>query len=133
MAAVASSSAKKSTNVRVSVPLALRWAVAGIGMSGVTVARTIRCTSSGATPAASIACRPASMAKGDNVSSSPATRRSLIPLRVRIHSSEVSTIFSRSALVSTPSGTAEPTPAIRIPNASGWVMRRLLAWRRAAG
>src|SRR5262245_49626600 len=45
-------------------------------------------------------------------SSSLATRRSLIPVRVAIHSSEVSTIFSRSAFVRTRSGSAEPVPRI---------------------
>src|SRR5918998_289152 len=39
-------------------------------------------------------------------------RRSLMPVRLVIHSSEVSTIRSRSALVSTRSGTAIPQPVI---------------------
>src|ERR671916_2803983 len=39
-------------------------------------------------------------------------RRSLIPVRLVIHSSEVSTIRSRSALVSTRSGTPIPQPVI---------------------
>ena len=39
-------------------------------------------------------------------------RRSLMPVRVVIHSSEVSTIFSRSALVRIFSGTYEPTPVM---------------------
>src|SRR5215208_1118037 len=39
-------------------------------------------------------------------------RRSLMPVRLVIHSSEVSTIRSRSALVSTRSGTAMPQPVI---------------------
>ena len=36
--------------------------------------------------------------------------RSLIPVRVTIHSSEVSTIASRSAFVSTRSGAYAPSP-----------------------
>src|SRR5437870_1301598 len=39
-------------------------------------------------------------------------RRSLIPVRVKIQSSVVSTIFSRSAFVSTRSGTYEPVPTM---------------------
>src|SRR5438309_12084128 len=39
-------------------------------------------------------------------------RRSLMPVRVKIHSSVVSTIFSRSAFVSTRSGTYEPVPTM---------------------
>src|SRR5712664_4376386 len=35
-----------------------------------------------------------------------------MPVRVKIHSSVVSTIFSRSALVSTRSGTYEPVPTM---------------------
>jgi len=43
-------------------------------------------------------------------SSLAASRRCLMPVRVMIHSSEVSTIFSRSALVKIFAGTYEPTP-----------------------
>src|SRR5215831_14453124 len=42
-------------------------------------------------------------------------RRSSIPVRSRIHSSEVSTIFSRSRLVSTRSGTYIPVPVMVTP------------------
>ena len=47
------------------------------------------------------------------VSCGPATRRSRMPVRVRIHSSDVSTMRSRSALVRTPSGAYMPQPVIR--------------------
>ena len=47
---------------------------------------------------------PSTAAMDAVVSFAAATRRSRIPVRVRIHSSEVSTIFSSSALVSTRSG-----------------------------
>ncbi len=87
-------------------------AVAGNGVSGVTVAQITRSTSSPPTPAISRARREAGRAKSDSASSSRAMRRSRIPVRVTIHSSEVSTIFSRSALVSIWSGTDMPVPTI---------------------
>src|SRR5258706_1446332 len=81
-------------------------------MSGVMVATTIKSISSALTRAGSIE-RKAAGAPGSEVNSSlAAIWRSLIPVRVVIHSSEVLTIFSRSALVSTRSGTYEPTPAM---------------------
>ena len=60
--------------------------------------------SSGASPAVWIARRPATAAMDAVVSFAAATRRSRMPVRVTIHSSEVSTIRSRSALVSTWAG-----------------------------
>src|SRR5258708_24031599 len=42
-------------------------------------------------------------------------RRSRMPVRVTIHSSLVSTIFSRSALESTRSGSARPVPTMVAP------------------
>src|SRR6185295_4314898 len=86
--------------------------VAGMGMSGVTVAQMIRSTSAGGTPAASSAWRHASVANWDMTSPSPAIRRSRMPVRVVIHSSLVSTIFSRSRLVTTREGTLLPVPEI---------------------
>jgi hypothetical protein len=69
-------------------------------MSGVMVATMIKSISSAVTPAIFIA-RSAALAAMSEVNSSFARRcgRSLMPVRVVIHSSEVSTIFSRSALV----------------------------------
>ena len=55
----------------------------------------------------SIARRAAFVARSEVNSSGAAMRRSLMPVRVVIHSSEVSTIFSRSALVRIFSGTYE--------------------------
>ncbi len=46
-----------------------------------------------------MACSAALAAMSEVNSSSAAIRRSLMPVRVVIHSSEVSTIFSKSALV----------------------------------
>src|ERR1041384_3874552 len=85
-------------------------AVAGIGMSGVTVAQMMRSTSDTATPADSSASRAARVANCDMYSSSVATRRSRIPVREVIQSSDVSTIFSRSALVRTREGRQAPVP-----------------------
>src|SRR2546428_2134170 len=84
--------------------------VAGIGMSGVTVAQTIRSMSDADMPAAVKASCAARVANCDMYSSSRAMRRSRIPVREVIHSSEVSTIFSRSALVSTWDGRDDPVP-----------------------
>src|SRR5438552_6577999 len=87
-------------------------ALAGIGRSGVTVAQITKSRSAAAMPAAISASRAARVANRDIGSSSPAMRRSRIPVRVAIHSSEVSTILSRSPLVSTLSGRADPVPRI---------------------
>ena len=74
-------------------------------MSGVMVATMIRSICSGVMPARSMASRAALVAMSEVNSSSAAMRRSLMPVRVVIHSSVVSTIFSRSALVRIRSGT----------------------------
>src|SRR5947209_2939980 len=85
-------------------------ALAGIGMSGVTDAQITRSRSPGPTPEARRASRAARLAKNDIGSSSRAIRRSRIPVRVVIQSSEVSTILSRSALVRILSGRHDPVP-----------------------
>ncbi len=69
--------------------------------------------SSGSSPATATARRPATAAMLAVVSWAAATRRSRIPVRETIHSSEVSTIRSRSAFVRTASGAYEPQPLIR--------------------
>src|SRR6267154_1151922 len=84
--------------------------VAGIGTSGVTVAQMRRSRSEARTPEARSASSAARVAKRDIGSDSVATWRSRIPVRERIHSSEVSTIRSRSVLVRTLSGSEEPVP-----------------------
>ncbi len=66
--------------------------------------------SSGASPAVWIARSAATAAMDAVVSFAAATRRSRMPVRVTIHSSEVSTIRSRSALVSTWAGAYRPQP-----------------------
>src|SRR5215208_3990191 len=50
----------------------------------------------------------------DIASLGPAMRRSLIPLREKIHSSDVSTILESSLLVRTRSGAKEPVPRITV-------------------
>jgi hypothetical protein len=58
-------------------------------MSGVTVATMIRSISVASRPAASSACFAAGMQRSESASSSVAMRRSRMPVRSRIHSSEV--------------------------------------------
>src|ERR1022692_3535983 len=92
-------------------------------MSGVILATMIRSICAAITPAISIARRAALAARSEVNSFAAAMRRSLMPVRVVIHSSEVSTIFSRSALVRIFSGTYEPTP----------VMEQERTWRSCGG
>jgi hypothetical protein len=82
-----------------------RQAVAGKSMSGVMVATMIRSICSAVTPARSIARCAARAAMSEVNSFLAAMRLSLMPVRVVIHSSVVSTNFSRSALVRILSGT----------------------------
>src|ERR1051325_3606489 len=89
-------------------------------MSGVAVATIIRFTSSGLTFDCSSALSAAFVAMSLVVSSFAAMRRSLIPVRVVIHSSEVSTIRMRSSFVSRFSGANLPVPTIE-------TVRRVLA------
>ncbi len=60
--------------------------------------------SSGSMPAVRMARIDATAAIDAVVSFAAATRRSRIPVRLTIHSSDVSTMRSRSAFVSTPAG-----------------------------
>ena len=91
-----------------------RWiseAVEGKGMSGEIVEQMIRSRSVALIPAFSRAWREACTERVEVVSWGAAWRRSRMPVRSVIHWSEVSTIFSRSALVITFSGKAEPVPS----------------------
>ena len=94
------------------IPFCTKQAVAGKRMSGVDVQTIIRSNSFGDIFADSRATLAASIARVDEDSFSPAMRLSRIPVRVRIHSSEVSRVFSRSSLVRTFSGRNMPVPAI---------------------
>lgn len=79
-------------------------AVEGERSIGEQVATMTCPMSDGASPEAASAFAPAAEAMSATVSFSAAMRRVAMPVRWRIHSSLVSTIFSRSALVSTRSG-----------------------------
>src|SRR5215210_90632 len=89
-----------------------RHATEGIDSGAVEVPQMTRSTESPATPACSRACFEASTASVAAFSPSPTKRRSLIPVRVEIHSSVVSSTLSRSALVTTLLPRARPTPTI---------------------
>ncbi len=83
-------------------------------MSGVTVATISRSMSAPVTPASASAARAAGSARSESACSSVAMRRSRIPVRSMIHSSDVSTYFARSSFVITRSGTYVPRPVIEI-------------------
>jgi hypothetical protein len=90
-------------------------AVDGKNMSGVAVATIITSISSGPRPASLMALRAASVARSDVAVLSSALCLLDIPVRSLIQVSLVSTIFSRSRLVSVPSGTCEPMPIMPTP------------------
>ena len=75
-----------------------KQAVLGKTRSGVVVATIIKSTSSALTEAASIAIRAACSARSQVISSSAAMCLLTTPVLLLIHSSEVSTICSSSAL-----------------------------------
>lgn len=79
---------------------------------------TMRSTSSAATPAMSSARRQAAEAWLPSDSPSDRMCRFLMPVRLVIQSSLVSTSCARSLLVRNFSGTEEPTPASRTPAAA---------------
>src|ERR1044072_2774515 len=83
--------------------------------SGVVVARMMWSTSRASTPAISSARWQAINARSLEACPVDAIRRSRMPVRSTIHSSEVSTSFARSAFVSTRSGTYMPVPVIVAP------------------
>src|SRR5262245_33445796 len=106
----------------------LSWtthAVAGNTMSGVTVATTRRSISAGGTPRRSGALRAARTASSLVGVPGSTTWRCSMPVRVRIHSSDVSTIRSKSAFVMTRSGTYVPRAVMR---ARLWLI--VVPWRR---
>src|SRR5437879_3875198 len=101
-------------------------AVAGQGRSGVLVATTT--VSAGAPPADRRARAPASTAKSDVAAPGPATWRWAMPVRARIHSSEVASRSEISALVTRVGGSHPPTPA-----RTGWLFTVTLAFSLAFG
>ena len=85
-------------------------AVAGKGVSPVTLATMIRSSWSGAIAAVSIAARAASTTRSDVSTSSSAKWRASIPVRSRIHSSFVSSVSSNHVLGTRRGGSVDPTP-----------------------
>jgi len=73
----------------------------GSSRSGEQVATTTACTSSAVSSVSARTCSAAALAMQAFDSSAPATRRSRIPVRSRIHWSDVSSIFENSSFVST--------------------------------
>src|ERR671911_390950 len=92
-------------------------------MSGVTVAQRTRSIDDGSAPAAANAWRHGGRAMSVSASSWLANRRSRMPVRSMIHSSDVSTNFARSSFVTTLAGTLTPRPVI--PNREPAADRRL--------
>ena len=93
----------------------LRWvhtAVEGKGISPVVVATTIMSICSGLTPALSSASRPAASARSDVTVPSSANRRDSMPVRSRIHSSDVSIWVSNQVFGTARGGSADPTPVM---------------------
>ena len=88
-----------------------RHAIEGDMTSPRMVAQRMKSSSSGLTPASSIAFSAASRARSVSVSELR-TRRSFTPVRVVIHSSLVSTMRDKSSLVTTSLGSALPVPLI---------------------
>ena len=87
-------------------------------MSGVSVPTSTMSISSGSTPESSSAFRAASTQRSEFGAPGSAMWRVRIPVRSVIHASLVSTIFSRSELVSSFGGAYIPSPMIFDPNAS---------------
>ena len=81
-------------------------------MSGVTVAQITRSISDASAPASASASRTAGSAMSLSASSCVAIRRSLIPVRSWIHSSDVSTNAAMSSFVITLAGTFVPSPVM---------------------
>ena len=81
-------------------------------MSGVMVATMIRSICSGVTSPFFVARNAAWAPMCEVYSFAAAIRRWRMPVRLVIHSSDVSTIFSKSALVRIFSGTYDPTEVI---------------------
>ena len=84
--------------------------------SGVEVARTIKSISAGVIPAIAIAFFAACKAIALKDSDGAASRRFPIPVRLLIHSSEVSTSWLKTWFSKTVSGVAEPLPVITTPD-----------------
>ena len=86
--------------------------MAGSRRSGEMLPRMMASRSRAPTPARCMAQSDATRQRLESDSPGPAIRRSRMPVRSTIHWSEVSRNFSRSALVTTRSGTAVPRPVM---------------------
>jgi hypothetical protein len=82
----------------------MRATVLGKNMSGVTVQQTMASSSSASMPRRSRAIRRARTPMSEEAIPGSTHRRVRMPVRVKIHSSLVSTILARSSLVTTRSG-----------------------------
>ncbi len=89
-------------------------AVAGIGLSPLTVARMIMSRSATVSPAASIAARLAAAAMSLVTSPGAATCRRWIPVCCSIQAPVVSSSRSSSAFSTTRAGTYRPVPRMRV-------------------
>ena len=98
----------------VSTPRKMEFLQAALGVTypAVAVPTLISPISSAEIPAISSACSAAAAPSVSISSPGPAIWRAPIPVRVRIHSSLVSTVFASSSFVTERSGSAEPVPAI---------------------
>ncbi len=92
----------------------MRAAVLGKNMSGVVVPTTMRSMSSGVRPACAIASRAASLPMSEVATPGSTMWRSRMPVRWRIQSLEVSTIFSRSLFVRSLGGTYVASEVISV-------------------
>src|SRR5579875_1582471 len=90
-------------------------AAEGTIISGVTVAQIIMSTSAGSSSADSMALREAARPRLTEVSWRAAIRRSAMPVRVRIHWSEVSRLVGKSPLRKDRTGKLLPVPSSRTP------------------
>jgi hypothetical protein len=92
--------------------------------SGVTVAQTMRSMSSGFNRAESSALRAAVVPRLAEVSPTPAKRRVRMPVRVRIHSSDVSRlrVSANSSFGTIRAGKQLPVPVSATPTPSRWVI-----------
>src|SRR5512140_298869 len=110
-----------------------KHAVAGNGMSGVSVPTTTMSSSAGSTPASSSAFRAASRQSSEFGVFGSAMWRTRIPVRSVIQLSFVSTSFSRSRLVNSFGGAYIPNPTIFDANAFPPPMIALRVRRRVRG
>mmetsp|Transcript_14089 Transcript_14089/g.29775 ORF Transcript_14089/g.29775 Transcript_14089/m.29775 type:complete len:220 (-) Transcript_14089:605-1264(-) len=109
--------------VCVEQPILAAMAVASPNMSsGLDVAQMTTSMSSAEIPAISKASEAALTPRSRSDSPRVRTLRWAIPVRVRIHSSSVSTMVSRSLLVTTVWGEAWPTPMGRQGRVPDWAM-----------